>query len=264
MRRDRIQQLLVVLLACCVAACGTTTRRADGSSRNADDKASARASAAGTNVQLGQGYMEQGRLELAMEKLTRAIETDPKSTSAHTVIAVLYERISDPVNARIHYKRASELSPRAGDVLNNYGTFLCKQGEYPAADQLFVRALADPFYKTPAVAHANRGACAASSGDLQVAEDSLRRAVQLSPNNPDALFSMARVSYLKGDYMNARAFVQRYESTGRAAVDGLLLGYEVEQKLGNVRGANEYRQRLLVQFPDSEAARRLNDRESPQ
>lgn len=264
MRRDRIQLLLIVLLACCMAACGTTTRRGDGNSGSSSDKATARASAAGTNVQLGQGYMEQGRLELAMDKLTRAIEIDPRSTSAHTVIAVLYERISDPVNARIHYKRASELSPRAGDVLNNYGTFVCKQGEYPAADQLFVRALADPFYKTPAVAHANRGACAASSGDLAVAEESLRRAVQLSPNNPDALFSMARVSYLKGDFMNARAFVQRYEATGRAAVDGLLLGYEIEQKLGNVRGANEYRQRLLVQFPDSEAARRLSDRQSPQ
>ncbi len=264
MRRDRLQGLLVLLLACCLAACGTTdTRRADGTSSGASNKAAARASAAGTNVQLGQGYMEQGRLELAMEKLTRAIEIDPRSTSAHTVIAVLYERISDPVNARIHYKRASELSPRAGDVLNNYGAFLCNQGEYAAADALFVRALADPFYKTPAVAHANRGACAASSGDLQLAEDSLRRSIQLSPNNPDALFSMARVSYLKGDYMSARAFVQRYEATGRAAVDGLLLGYEVEQKLGNVRGANDYRKRLLVQFPDSEAARRLSDMESP-
>jgi type IV pilus assembly protein PilF len=74
---------------------------------------------------------------------------------------------------------------------------------------------------------------------------------------PDALYAMARTSLLRGDFLRARAFVQRYEATGRAGADGLALGIEVETKLGNVRAANDYRQRLLAQFPDSQAARRL-------
>jgi type IV pilus assembly protein PilF len=256
----RLRFALAALLAAGVAGCGAGAPRKDGPAPRAAD---ARQQAAQTNVQLGQGYLSQGRLELARDKLQKAVELDPRSVAAHTVIAVLYEKIDDRERARVHYRRASELAPESGDTLNNYAAFLCKEGAYAEADALFARAVADPFYKTPAVAHANRGACALSAGQVEQAEDSLRRAVQLSPAMPDALFGLARATFERGDFLRARAFVQRYEATGQAGADGLMLGYEVERKLGNVRGANEYRQRLLAQFPDSEAARRLEGEGAP-
>jgi type IV pilus assembly protein PilF len=250
---------LLLLLPAIVAGCTATPRRSEGNAAAGTSSAKA----AETNVQLGQGYLEQGRLELAMQKLTRAIELDPRSTAAHTVIAVLYERIGNTDSARVHYKRAVELSPQTGDVLNNYAAFQCNHGEYVEADALFARALKDPFYKTPAVANSNRGSCAIAAGNLELADDSLRRAVMLAPDMPDALYSMARLSFMQGDFLRARAFLQRFDATGKPAADGLLLGYQVEQKLGNARAANEYRQRLLAQFPDSEAARHLDGNGSP-
>lgn len=259
MPRERAPRLLVLALAVALGACGTTQRRSDGA---APPMAASREAASATNVQLGQGYLAQGKLELAMGKLKRAIELDPKSTSAHTVIAVLYERIGDRERARTHYRRATELSPESGDALNNYGTFLCRDGDYDAAEKLFVRALQDPFYKTPSVAYANRGACALGANRLDDAEDNLRRAVQLDPGMADALFALAQVSYAKGDFLRARAFVQRYEATPGSGPDGLLLGYEIEKKLGNVRAANEYRARLREKYPDSEAASRLDGAEA--
>jgi type IV pilus assembly protein PilF len=259
MRRDLAPRVLLLALALTLTACGSTARRADD---GAPRSAASRENAAETNVQLGQGYLAQGKLELAMEKLKRAIDLDPKSTSAHTVIAVLYERIGDPERARGHYRRATELSPDSGDVLNNYGTFLCREGDYDGAEAMFSKALDDPFYKTPSVAYANRGACALGANRLDAAEENLRRAVQLDPNMPDALFSLAQVSYAKGDYLRARAFVQRYEATPGSGADGLRLGYEIEKKLGNVRAANEYRARLKEKYPDSEAASRLDDAEA--
>jgi type IV pilus assembly protein PilF len=210
-----------------------------------------------TNVSLGQGYLSQGRLELAMQKLQRALELDPKLPAAHTVIAVLYDRIGDTQKARTHYLRATELAPTSGGVLNNYAVFLCHSRDFENADAYFARALADPFYETPAVGHANRGTCALDWGRLDVAEESLRRAVQLEPEMPDALYGMARVSVAKNDFLRARAFVQRYEATGKAGAEGLGLGYDIERKLGNMRGANEFRARLLREFPESEPARRL-------
>lgn len=261
MRPDSALRFAVaVLLALALAGCGASAPRKDSSSGRSAD---ARQRAAQTNVQLGQGYLSQGRLELARDKLAKAIELDPRSVDAHTVIAVLYEKIDELARARVHYRRAAELAPEGGDALNNYAAFLCKQGEYAEADALFARAVADPFYKTPAVAHANRGACALSAGQVERAEESLRRAVQIAPDMPDALYGLARATFQRGDFLRARAFVQRYEATGRAGADGLMLGYEVERRLGNVRGANEYRQRLLAQFPDSEAARRLEGEGAP-
>lgn len=256
MRREWARIVCLLALVALLGACGNAPTRKDSPSANA---AAGRKQAADTNVQLGQGYLAQGRLDLARDKLQKALELDPRSVAGHTVSAVLFEKVGDAERARSHYRRAMELAPENGDVLNNYAVFLCKDGDYPQADQLFARALADAFYKTPAVAFANRGACALSAGQPEAAEQHLREAVRLAPDMPDALYGLARATFERGDYMRARAFSQRYEATGLAGADGLLLAYQIEQRLGNVRAANEYRQRLLAQFPDSDAARRFDD-----
>jgi type IV pilus assembly protein PilF len=41
------------------------------------------------------------------------------------------------------------------------GAFLCRLGRFPDAEKYFLRAVEDPFYKTPAAALANAGVCAA-------------------------------------------------------------------------------------------------------
>ena len=69
------------------------------------------------------------------------------------------------------------------------------RGNYEEADALFARAIADPFYATPAVAHANRGSCANLWGKNELAEQSFRKAVELDPAQPDALYHMADILF---------------------------------------------------------------------
>ena len=256
MRREL--RALPILIAAALAACGTApSSRGSEKARRAGEKATA----AEINVKLGESYLRQGKLEIAKQKLDKALELDPKLTDAHTVIAVLYERINDPVSAERHYRRAAELEPKNGDVNNNYGTFLCRRGAYERADQHYARALQDPFYGTPAVALTNRGTCAQKWGKAELAEESFRRAVQLSPNQPEALLSLADILYRKGDYFRARAFVQRHDSGGNAGPDALLLAMKIEEGLGDRRAARDYRTRLLEQFPESEQAQNLKNAE---
>jgi type IV pilus assembly protein PilF len=252
----RRELALLALLA--LAACGSAPQR---DTRPSTDS---RRSAAELNVGLGQGYLEQGQLQVALEKLQKALELDPRFDSAHTVIAVVYEKIGDIERARTHYSRAVELSPKKGAVLNNYGTFLCRHGQYAEADALFARALADPFYDTPAAALANRGSCAMSWGKRDLAEQSLRRAVQLAPNQADALFQLAQLTAENGDFFRARAFLQRHEGLAPASAEALQLAMQIEAELGNRAGVREYRKRLLEEFPDSELAARARSEEKPQ
>jgi type IV pilus assembly protein PilF len=240
-------------LICSLSACGGSRRDENRPNLQAQDKLSA----AELNVRLGQGYLQQNRLELALDKLKKAIVLDPKLPSAHTVIAVLYERINDLENARLHYKRAVDLSPRAGSVLNNYGTFLCRQGEYELADRLFEKALADPFYETPAVAHGNRGQCAVDWGKLDLAEDQLRQSIQKNPSGAAGLLALAHVYLIKKDYMKGRAFIQRYEAEEKPSAEGLKLALEIERGVGNTAAINEYKNRLLSEFPNSPEAKQL-------
>ena len=260
MRHDHALALfaaICLLLAGCGAASPTKkTEERRGTSQ--------RSSPADINVGLGQGYMRQGKYEIALDKLQKALELDPKLPSAHTVIAVLYETIGDYDLALTHYKRAAELAPRAGGELNNYGTFLCRQGKYVQADALFVRALADPFYKTPATALANRGTCAVSAGKLDVAEESFRQSIQRDPKNVEALYQLAEILFKRGDFFRARAFIQRFESAGKASPDMLTLAMRIEQSIGNQAAVREYRDRLYAEFPESDQAQSLREAEEAQ
>jgi type IV pilus assembly protein PilF len=235
-----------------LAGCGTA------GSVKSEDAATQRQDAARVHTELGQKYLQQGKLELALEKLNKALSFDPDYVDAHTVIAVLYENIGDAAKAEEHYRRAAQLRPKGGSELNNYGAFLCKLGRYDEAQAHFQRAIADPFYRTPAVAMTNSGTCLLKAGRRDDAEKMLRQALELNPNDGEALFQLASVLYEKGEYFKARAFMQRFESASQPRPDALLLGRNIELRLGNGRAAGDYTRKLLQGFPESQQAKSLS------
>lgn len=213
--------------------------------------------AAEINLGLSRGYLESGKVEIALEKITKALEYNPKLPAAHTLAAVIYERISDLPQAELHYRRAVELQPKSGSAHNNFGAFLCHQRRYAEAETQFAAALTDPFYETPEIAMANRGQCALASGNIELAEQNLREALKRRPDQPESLYQLAVVLFGKGDFLRARAFLQRYEAVAQPSADSLVLSMQIEQKLGNEQAAREYRERLLATFPESDQAQRL-------
>lgn len=207
-------------------------------------------SAAETNLKLGQAYMKQGQMELALDKLEKAISLDPESSQAHTVLAVLLERIGRREQAGRHYALAVRYAPDDGSALNNQGAFLCHSGQYAEADQLFQRALQDPFYRTPAAALANAGVCADEAGNVEAAERYFRRALDFDARHLTALLRLAQIHYDKQDYLRARAFLQRMEGAGGVSPVALELGARIEEQLGDAEAASRYRRRLGSEYPD--------------
>lgn len=249
--------ITAVMLCLALNACVST----GGGTRLSDSPADQREQAAKVRVELGQRYMQQGKLELAMDNLQKALQYDEKLVDAHTVIAVLYERIGNLKAAEQHYARAAELAPKSGAANNNYGQFLCAEGKYKQAQQYFSIAMQDPFYKTPDVVYTNAGTCLVDHGgtqDLDEAQKDFRNALEVNPRDPGALFYMARVLYAKGDYFHARAFIQRFESLGKDDPAALLLARNIEVKLGHADTARAYAQRLRKDFPDSDQTRSLD------
>lgn len=255
--RHEFPRLTVVALLCAM----TVACVSSGGLRLSDSSAEKRQDAAQIRVELGQRYMEQGKLELALDNLQKALQYDDNYANAHTVIAVLYERIGNTEQAGKHYARAVELAPKSGDTNNNYGQFLCAEGKYDEAQKYYAQAMRDPFYKTPAVVYANAGICLVDHGGglrLDEAETDFRRALEVDPKNPLALFYLARVEYSKNDYFHARAFIQRFEALGHPDPAALLLARNIEVKLGHADAARDYAQRLRKDFPDSQQTRSLD------
>ena len=266
MRVDRWGGLvLCALLAGCVSTGGS---QSGGESSSGDrlprtSKAQQAEDAARIHTELGQHYLEGGDLQTAMEKLTKALQFDDNYAPAHTVIAVVYERINDLANAELHYRRAVALEPSKGAPNNNLGAFLCRTGKPQEAESYFRKAVADPFYKTPDVALTNAGVCQLKSNNAAAAQEEFRDALQKNPNTGEALFQLAKLLFDSGDAFRARAFLQRFDALGKPSPDAYRLGYLIESRLGNTDAAQSYRQRLLGQFPDSDQARNIDQSARP-
>ncbi|NND44319.1 MAG: type IV pilus biogenesis/stability protein PilW [Xanthomonadales bacterium] len=243
----QLSRILVLAGLSVLSACASNPQR------SGDDRTAAR-QAAEINTSLGQEYMSRGQNEVALEKLKKATNADPSYAPAHTLLAILYERINELELAERHYRSALDAAPRNGDVNNNYGVYLCKSGRLDAAEKHFELAVKDPFYRTPAVAYANAGSCYLEHGILDKAERFLRQSLEYDAEFPDALLLMANVSQELGAHLRARAFLQRFEATGSETPASLALGIRIENSLGNAAAADSYRQRLLRNHPGSKQA----------
>ena len=210
--------------------------------------------AAESNTSLGLEYMNRGQYEVALGKLKKAVKDDPGYAPAHTVMAVLYERIGESDLAGQQYREAYEADPTDGDVNNNYGVYLCQSSENNKAIDYFLRALDDPFYSSPSVALANAGSCELRRGHVAEAEGFLRRSLKIEPEFSDALVSMAQLNYEQENYLSARAFMQRYEAVANPGAASLLLGYKIETASGDGKSAYKYKLALEYSFPNSDQA----------
>ncbi len=236
---------------CCCAAlllsgCATSTPKTEESevTRRADNY-----------VQLGIEYAKQGDYNTAVAKLQKALEIAPDFANAHHVMALVYNRIGDKQQAVQHFKRALELDPKDSQTLNDYGLFLCAGGKHQAADELFARAVANPLYATPEIAHANAGVCAARAQNYPQAEKYLRAALADNPRLPTALLEMADISFRLNRYLPARGYLQRYLESARHSARSLWLGIRIERQLGDRDAAASYALALKSKYPDSEEAR---------
>ncbi len=205
-------------------------------------------------VEKGVRYMENGHYDVALRDLQRAVELDDGNSEAHNALGVLYQRVDDFDKADASFRKALSVKPDNYGARNNYGRFLCSLHKYAEAFDEFEKVIGNKLYNQPWIPLTNAGVCARSAGKMADAERYLRQALDAQPNFPPALLEMARLSRETGQYLSARAFLQRYFSVVEPTPEALLLGIEIETALGNGETAEEYRATLRDRFPVSKEA----------
>ncbi len=228
--------LLVGLLQACVAVNPGQTQ---------DEKASA------INIQLGIGYMQQNKLDLASEKLTKAIRQDPESASANNAYAILQERLKQMDLAEYHYEKATELDTSNAQAANNYGAFLCRNGRELESEKYFLRALDNPLYATPEYAYTNAAICLMKVDQTKPAEEYLRKALTERSDFGPALLTMGSLKFDEMDYNNAKVYLDRYHLVGRPSPRSLWLSIQAAWKIDPDTDVTELVERLQTDFPES-------------
>lgn len=199
---------------------------------------------------LGLGYLRQGKLDQALEKLKRALELDSRDPASNHYIAELYAQQGEARLAEQYYDKASELDPKNPMVLNNFGAFLCEQSRFADAEKYFLRAANAPRYQTPELAYENLALCAQRDNSSKAVEY-FRKALALNPLLPKALYQLAQLSYDGKEYLKARAFLQRFHGVAAQSEQSLRLAIKIEESLENEQARLEYQQALKSRFPDA-------------
>lgn len=190
-----------------------------------------------------------GNLAEAQQMAARALKMDPSSADANSLLGMLSERGGKAAAAGAYYQKAATLAPASGIHANNYGTWLCGNGRAAESLGWFDKALADPNYPTRAAALGNAGTCANLAGQVDRAEASWRSALALDAGELQSLSGMAALQFARGQYLDARAFAERWLALAPADAGGLQLASRIEQKLGDNAAAQRYLSRLQAITP---------------
>ncbi|MGH8474594.1 MAG: type IV pilus biogenesis/stability protein PilW [Methylococcales bacterium] len=242
--------LLILCLG--IAACDWASKRETAANIS-------RESLADTYTELGKEYLQLGRDEVALENFNKALKTDPENSEAHRAIAILYQKLGDQNLLEYHLKQAITFGSSNASAKNDYGNLLCSRGNYVEAESHFKQAIDTPLYHRRWVAMTNAGICALRAGRLQESENYLREALKLQPTFSPALLEMAKFSVKTNNSLSGRAFIQRYMSSSPTPrPEALLLGVEIEQKLGDQAAARKYRSKLEDSYPESKEAQSLS------
>lgn len=207
------------------------------------------------NAELGLRYMLQGRNDVALEKLKRAVEQNPDSAIAHHYLAELYRRLGEDDDADKHYRESVSLDPDNSSAANNYGVFLCGRKQYEKAEKQFEAVLKNPVYAGRAQTLENMGLCWHDAKDDAKAEEYFRKALQLDPKLPVSLLSMAEIVFYQGKALSARAYLQRYSEIAPHTPQSLWIGVRIERILGDTNAMSSYGMLLKNKFPDSAQTR---------
>lgn len=209
------------------------------------------------HTELAANYFGIGNVGVALEEVREALRADRNYGPAHNVAGLIYAQLKEDRLAEESFQRALSINPSDSDALHNYGMFLCQRKQEREGIRHFMMAVRNPLYAAPERSYVNAGVCARRAGDAAGAVEFFGLALKVRPDQPQALYQMADLSYARGDFGEAKGYLGRLTQVAPATAEILWLGVRVERRLGDRNSEASYALQLRNRFPNSREARAL-------
>jgi type IV pilus assembly protein PilF len=205
-----------------------------------------------TRMELAAAYFGRGQSTDALDQVKLALLARPDNPDAYSLRGLIYAALGDAKTAEDSFKRSLQLAPHNGDVIHNYGWFLCQQRRFDEADAQFVAAMAEPGYRSVSRSLLAQGVCQARAGNLPKAEHTLSHAYELDPANPTTAVNLSEVLYRGAQYERALFYIRRVNTkTDLSTAATLWLEAQIEHKLGQDAQLQDLGVQLHQRFPQA-------------
>ena len=207
------------------------------------------------HLDLGVGYLRNGDYQRAKDKLTRALEIDPKNAAVHATFGLLFQLEGEDELAEKYFRNAVRFDPESAQARNSFGAFLFSQRRYQEAIEQLLNAAENRFYPNRPTVFENLGRAYLRVGDLEGAEYSFTRAIQLNPEQTRALLELAIIRYDQRNYVEARDLYARHTSLSAKNARTLLLCIKLARIFRSANDEASCAEALEGIYPDSDEYR---------
>jgi len=204
------------------------------------------------HVDLGNSYLQRGKLDIARDAFEKALQVDPSSSEAYHGLGLVEAQQLDYSLARDYLKKAVSLDPKNRRAVSDYAVILCGT----ASAKQGLRVL-DKNISAGAMGLSARlayGRCYEANFEYQKAETAYASVLRDEPDLQQALLSMAGLKYKDKQYLSASGFMQRYFYTNSMSPDALLLASKIEHDQQNYEERDYYTRQLWTLYPKSKQA----------
>lgn len=192
-----------------------------------------------------------GKLSTASQAVETSLKQDPDNGLTYNLRALIRQRLGQFDNATSDFQKAIDLSPNDATIRNNFGTLLCTQKHYSAAEQNFLYAADISTNSEPEIAYTNAGLCSERAGKMNKAQGYFEQAITNYPGQPTALYHLSQLSLNAGDRIQANTYLEQYRQHAPHTAKSLLLAARIEHAMGNLRGVEDYIAQMQTKFPSS-------------
>ncbi|SDG95730.1 type IV pilus assembly protein PilF [Vibrio xiamenensis] len=168
-------------------------------------------SKADARIALAEAYLQQGEPSKAWKNLTLARQYSPDSLATQMALAHYYQQVGEMDSAEHQYQQAIERHSQSGELLNNYGAFICKQGRYLESLIWFAKARQQPGYAHIARNFENAGYCALKAQHLSEASDYFAKSVAHDPNRAQTWLTLIDLHIQLEQFIKAQQYLNRYK-----------------------------------------------------
>lgn len=209
------------------------------------------------HTELSRLYLEEGRLEVALDEARIAIAADSRYAPAYNLMGLVYMTLRKNELAAENFRIALGMAGNDPEINSDYGWFLCQTGRARESMAHFRIAIGNPLFQAPDKVLINAGYCAMLIPDDRLAEEYLLRALSYDVGNRAALYWLAELAY-RGNRLNeARQRLQDLHKLIEPTAASAWLALRVDRKLGDREGEARYTGLLRRKYRDSTEYQKL-------
>ncbi|MFZ6755889.1 type IV pilus biogenesis/stability protein PilW [Undibacterium sp. Ji50W] len=233
MRHHLLTGMLMVL-ALSLSACGSKPRlEGEQPEENVSSEKMEMRKRASIRMQLAIDYYKQGQQKVALEEIRQALLISPDLVDGYSVRALIFMDLGEKQLAEENFLYALKLAPGNSDIENNYGWFLCLNGREKQGLAYLDKVIKDPAYGAPGKALNNAGLCSLRLKDPLGAERYFLQGLREDPGSPAINANLAKILFDRGEYSQARFYINRVLKFDVLTADVLWLAIKIEKKMGD-------------------------------